>query len=247
MFPIRDHNPSRHPAYVTWGLMAVNIIVFMMYVPLLGDEIALSTFFDNWAMVPAEITSGSDYHTALTSMFLHGGFMHIAGNMLFLWIFGDNVEDAMGHIPFLAFYLAAGFAADAIHVLSDPNSPIPTVGASGAIAGVMGAYLLLYPNAKVDILIILVVIFRIFTLPAFIVLGVWMAMQLFGGVASSAAGGGVAYWAHVGGFIAGVILTLPLWAKRGGVQFWKRSDYHPPHKPTFETRSTTIPVVRRRK
>jgi membrane associated rhomboid family serine protease len=247
MFPFRDHNPSRQTPYVTWALMAINIIVFLSYSPLLADNAALAAFFDTWAMVPAEITSGQEYHTALTSMFLHGGFMHLAGNMLFLWIFGDNVEDAMGHVGFLIFYILSGFGADLAQILSDPSSPIPMIGASGAIAGVMGAYLLLYPNAKVDVALILVVIFKVFTLPAFIVLAIWMGLQIFGQLGASTMGGGVAYWAHIGGFIAGVILTLPLWARLGGQEFWKTSHYHPPHKSTFETRTTNIPIIKRRR
>ena len=231
MFPFRDHNPSRRRPYVTWGLMAINIVVFILYVPILNDMAALSAFFNNWAMIPAEIVRGEDYHTALTSMFLHGGYLHIAGNMLFLWIFGDNVEDAMGHWPFLIFYLLSGFGADAIHILSNTSSTIPTVGASGAIAGVMGAYLLLYPNAKVDVLLILFVFFKLITIPAFVVLMAWMGLQIYGGVGST--GVGVAYWAHIGGFAVGLLLTVPLWFKLGATRFWKRTHYHPPHKPTF--------------
>ena len=247
MFPFRDHNPSRHTPYVTWAVMAINIVVFAAYSPLLTDQIALAGFFDTWAMVPAEITSGQEYHTAITSMFLHGGLMHIAGNMLFLWIFGDNIEDAMGHIPFALFYIVSGLGADAFHILSDPNSIVPTVGASGAIAGVMGGYLLLYPKAKVDVALILVIFFRIFTLPAFVVLGIWMGLQIFGELASNPTGGGIAYWAHIGGFIVGVIFTLPIWLKLGGTAFWQRADFHPPHRATFETRTTTIPIVKRRR
>ena len=246
MFPFRDHNPSRHTPYVTWTIMAINIVVFVLYSPLLGDAAALSGFFDTWAMVPAEITAGQEYHTSITSMFLHGGIMHIVGNMLFLWIFGDNVEDAMGHIPFAIFYLASGLGADAFHVLSDPNSLVPTVGASGAIAGVMGGYLLLYPKAKVDVALILFVFIRVFTLPAFVVLGIWMGLQMFGELASRATGGGIAYWAHIGGFIVGVVTITPLWLRLGGTQFWHRAHFHPPHEPTFETRTTKIPIVKRR-
>lgn len=247
MFPIRDHNPSGRRPYVTLSLIAINIIVFALYFPIMNNDAALATFWDNWAMIPAEITAGDDYHTAITSMFLHGGFMHIAGNMLFLWIFGDNVEDAMGHIPFLIFYLLSGLGADALHIFTNPNSPVPTVGASGAIAGVLGAYILLYPKARVDVVLILIIIFKVLTWPAWVVLGAWMAMQLFGGFASSGVGGGVAYWAHVGGFIIGLAMTIPLWLRMGGQKFWHRSEYHPPHPPTFETRTTTIPVVRRRR
>jgi membrane associated rhomboid family serine protease len=227
--------------------MAINIVVFALYSPLLGDDVALFSFFDKWAMQPAEITSGQEYHTVITSMFLHGGFMHIAGNMLFLWIFGDNVEDAMGHVPFAIFYAISGLGAGAFHIVSDTASLVPTVGASGAIAGVMGGYLLLYPKAKVDVALILVVFFKIFTLPAFIVLSIWMGLQVFGELGSAATGGGIAYWAHIGGFIVGVILTVPFWLRLGGTGFWHNADFHPPHRPTFDTRTTTIPIVKRRR
>ena len=233
MFPFRDHNPSRKTPYVNWALIAINIIVFLLYIPILNNDIALSSFFDEWAMVPAEIASGTEYHTALTSMFLHGGYMHLIGNMVFLWIYGDNVEDAMGHVAYLVFYLVAGFGADAIHILSDTSSLIPTVGASGAIAGVMGAYLLLYPKARIDIFLILVVFFKVFTLPAFVVLLVWMGIQVFGGFSAPTVGGGVAYWAHIGGFVVGLLLAIPLWLRLGGINFWRTHDYHPPHEPTF--------------
>ena len=246
MFPFRDHNPSRRTPYVTWAIMAINIVVFASYSPFLVDGVALSRVFNAWAMVPAEITEGRKYYTAITSMFLHGGFLHIAGNMLFLWIFGDNIEDAMGHLTFAIFYIVSGLGAGVFHVLSDPTSWVPMVGASGAIAGVMGAYLLLYPKAKVDVALILFVFFKVFTMPAFIVLGIWMGLQIFGELASSATGGGIAYWAHIGGFIMGVALTAPLWLRLGGTVFWQRVDFHPPHKATFETRTTTIPIVGRR-
>ncbi len=233
MIPLRDHNPSRKTPYVTWSLMAVNIVVFALYIPLLNDPVALSSFFAEWAMVPLEITQGEEYHTAFTSMFLHGGYMHLGGNMLFLWIFGDNVEDTLGHGWFLVFYILSGIGADVCHVFSDSMSPIPTVGASGAIAGVMGAYLLFFPKAKVDFLMFIVVIIKLITLPAFVVLLGWMAMQLFSGVSATTEGGGVAYWAHIGGFIVGILLVLPVWLKLGGTQFWHKTHYHPPHKPTF--------------
>ena len=163
MFPIRDHNPSGRTPYVTWALLAINIAVFLSYVQLFGDYRALNAFFFDYAAIPARITSGAGFETLLTSMFLHGGWMRLIGNMLFLFIFGDNVEDEMGHIPFLVFYLATGLLAGLVHVISAPYSAVPTVGASGAIAGVMGAYLLLFPKAQVDILIIIVIIFNAVT------------------------------------------------------------------------------------
>jgi membrane associated rhomboid family serine protease len=179
-------------------------------------------------------------------MFLHGGLMHLAGNMLFLWVFGDNMEDAMGHVGFLAFYFASGLAAAGAQVVSDPSSTVPMVGASGAIAGVMGGYLLLYPRARVDILIILVVIFRVIPVPAWIVLGAWFGIQIVQGAAIPSGGAGVAYWAHAGGFAAGLALTLPVWLRRGGTTFWHRTEGHPPHpEARYHWVKTRVPRVRR--
>jgi len=182
MFPIRDHNPSGRMPYVTYALMAANIGIFLSYWPLFDDPEALNVFYVNWAMIPARILYAGNYETLISSMFLHGGWLHLAGNMLFLWIFGDNLEDEMGHLPYLGFYIASGVGAGLVQMLSEPLSVIPTVGASGAIAGVMGGYLLLYPRAKVDILIIIVFFVRILPLPAWIMLGLWFAFQLFGGL-----------------------------------------------------------------
>lgn len=170
--------------------------------------------------------------------------MHLIGNMLFLYIFGDNVEDEMGHVPYLVFYLAAGIIAGLVQVIAAPGSDVPTVGASGAIAGVMGSYLLLFPRARVDILLILVIFIRIFPIPAWIMLAVWFGMQFVGGIGADLAAGGVAYWAHAGGFAAGIALTLPLWLKRGAVGFWRRTDGHPPH-PEATYAPSRIPKVRR--
>ena len=173
--------------------------------------------------------------------------MHLAGNMLFLWIYGDNMEDEMGHVPFLLFYLAAGIAAGLIHVVSAPFSMVPTVGASGAIAGVMGGYLLMFPKAKVDIFIFLVVYIRVLPIPAFIVLLLWFGMQFIGGIGADPDTGGVAYWAHAGGFVAGFLLTIPVWLREGGQAFWVRTDYHPPHpEATYKYVRSNIPKVRRK-
>lgn len=230
MFPIRDHNPSNRTPFVTWALIAINIVVFLSYYPTLsGSERLLMAFFDDWALVPREVVSGIDGHTLVTSMFLHGGWMHLIGNMLFLWIFGDNMEDQFGHLRFLGFYLAAGIAAAVGQILAAPASLVPMVGASGAIAGVMGAYLLFFPRARIDVLVIIVVLIKIFTIPAWIMLGLWFALQLFNGMAMDVAGGGVAYWAHAGGFVAGVVLALPVWLRRGGISFWQKWHGEPPH------------------
>lgn len=245
MIPIRDHNPSGRVPYVTWGLIAANILVFLSYVSYFSDPRLINAFFLDWAFIPANLSQGNDSHTLLTSMFLHGGWMHLGGNMLFLFIFGDNIEDEMGHVPYLGFYLACGVAAALLQYVSAPYSDIPTVGASGAIAGVMGAYLLMFPKARVDIFIFFIIFIRIFPVPAWIMLGLWFAMQFFGGVASDPDTGGVAYWAHAGGFVAGALLTLPLWLRRGGQAFWVRTEGHPPHPEATYSRSS-IPKVKRR-
>ena len=228
MFPFRDHNPSLRTPYVTWALIGINIFVFASYWSLFSNERALAEFFFTWGLVPAI----SEPTTFITSMFLHGGIMHLVGNMLFLYVFGDNMEDAMGHGPFLGFYLAGGLAAAFAQYAADPSSTVPMVGASGAIAGVMGGYLLLYPKARVDVLIILIIIFRIIPIPAWIVLSAWMGIQVVQGSITPTEGGGVAYWAHAGGFVAGVVLTLPLWLKLGGPSFWSRNLGHPPYPET---------------
>ncbi|MEQ9259018.1 MAG: rhomboid family intramembrane serine protease [Roseovarius sp.] len=247
MLPIRDHNPSGRTPYVTYALMAANIGIFLMYWPLFTDPRELNAFFFEYAMIPVLVTTEGTYESMITSMFLHGGVMHLAGNMLFLWIFGDNMEDEMGHMGYLLFYMASGLGAAAAHVAAAPYSQVPTVGASGAIAGVMGGYLLLFPKARVDILLIFIVFFRIFTIPAWIMLGLWFALQLFGGVGMDADQGGVAYWAHAGGFVIGAVLALPLFLRRGGPAFWKRTDGHPPHPDAkYQYVRTHIPRVPRK-
>lgn len=242
MFPIRDHNPSRRTPYVTWALIALNVLIFVSYYHLFSNDRALAQFFFDWGLVPA-FSRPSAY---VTSMFLHGGIMHLAGNMLFLWVFGDNMEDQMGHIGFTGFYFLGGIAAAAAQNASDPLSTIPMVGASGAIAAVMGGYLLMFPKARVDILVFLVVFIRVFPVKAWIVLGAWFAIQVGQGLLTPANMGGVAHWAHAGGFVAGVILTLPLWLKRGGPVYWSRTDGHPPNPETeYRTVRSRIPQVRR--
>ena len=246
MFPIRDHNPSGRTPYVVYTLMAVNILAFIGYFGLSEDARLLNQFYFDYAIIPARITDGGGFETLLTSTFIHGGIMHLAGNMLFLWIFGDNLEDEMGHFPFLAFYLVSGLGAGLLHVFAAPYSTVPTVGASGAIAGVMGGYLLLFPKAKVDILIILIVFFRIIPIPAWIMLGLWLGMQFIGGLGSDPDAGGVAYWAHAGGFVVGLVLTIPLWLKRGGPAFWSKTHGHPPHpEPDYKLSATRIPRIGR--
>ncbi|MGR3321455.1 MAG: rhomboid family intramembrane serine protease [Pseudooceanicola sp.] len=248
MFPLRDHNPSGRTPYVTYMLIVANVAVFLLGLPQQGSLEAINAFYGQWAMTPARVSTGDGFHTFLTSMFLHGGFMHIAGNMLFLWIFGDNLEDEMGHLRYLVFYILSGLGAGAVHYVSAPYSPVPVVGASGAIAGVMGGYLLLFPKAKVDILFIFIVFFKIFPVRAWLMLGLWFGLQLFNGVGADPMGGGVAYWAHAGGFVIGILLTMPLFLRLGGPAFWDRTQGHPPHpEAEYRLSPSRVPKVRRRR
>ncbi|MDO9640124.1 MAG: rhomboid family intramembrane serine protease [Pseudotabrizicola sp.] len=246
MFPIRDHNPSGRWPFVTYALIAANVAVFALFNLSLGER-DLTYFFYDWGFVSRFVTEGLGLHGIVTHMFLHGGWMHLLGNMLFLFIFGDNLEDEMGHVGFALFYLLSGLAAVALQYGSDPVSDIPMVGASGAIAGVMGGYLLLFPKARVDVLIIIVIFFRIFPIPAWLVLGIWFGLQLFNGAMTPLAGGGVAYWAHVGGFVAGALMTVPIWLRRGGFGFWNRTHGVPPHpEARYQLSRSRVPQVPRR-
>lgn len=207
MIPLRDHNPSNTFPLVTYGLIVINVLVFFAYFGL--EEEALNAFIETYAIIPAEIIAGVDYQTLLTAMFLHGGIAHLVGNMLFLHIFGDNLEDRLGHLRFLVFYLLAGFGASALQIAVDPTSEIPNIGASGAIAGAMGGYLRLFPNHRIDVLVPLGVVLQTISVPAFTMLFYWVAVQFIGGFGTlGAEGGGVAYFAHVGGFVTGFLLVF---------------------------------------
>ena len=246
MFPIRDHNPSGGTPYVTLALIAANVLVFLGYYTTL-DGWPLMRFFMEWGLVPERLAQGEGYPTLITHMFLHGGWMHLIGNMLFLWIFGDNLEEEMGRIGFLLFYLGSGLAAAALQIAADPGSGVPMVGASGAVAGVMGGYLLFYPKARVDVLLFFVIFFRVFALRAWTVLGLWFALQLFSGFSTPTEDGGVAYWAHIGGFLAGLVLALPVWLRRGGSGYWARTHGEPPHpEAKYPMQQSRIPRVPRR-
>lgn len=220
MFPIRDRLPTTRFPLVTILLIAVNIVVFGMQMLVLGGsgEEALQQAVYTWGVVPARITGDPGpltWLTFVTSMFMHGGFMHILGNMLYLWIFGNNVEDVLGRFWFTIFYFVCGFAASAAQVFASWGSDVPGIGASGAIAGVLAAYLIFFPAARVDTRIFLGFFARIAALPAVLVLGLWFVLQLFNGVAAFGIGqtGGVAWFAHIGGFVAGLVLCLPWIAK----------------------------------
>ena len=223
MIPLRDDNPTTTRPLITVGLIAANALVFL-YQLSLGPR-AGELFVYQYGAIPAAVVGTSSLPPALTaippifslvtSMFLHGGWMHLIGNMLYLWIFGNNVEDAMGHARFLGFYLLCGLAASLSHILSDVSSAIPSIGASGAISGVLGAYFLLYPRARVLMLVTLGFFIRLMYFPAWIALGFWFLLQLFSSILSGGqAGGGVAWWAHIGGFLAGILL-VGIFKKRG--------------------------------
>jgi membrane associated rhomboid family serine protease len=247
MFPIRDHNPSERTPFVTYALIAANMGIFLAYWLPISSERELAFFFQTWGVIPVRTMAGLRLETVLTSMFLHAGWVHLLGNMLFLWIYGDNMEDQLGHFGFLVFYLACGAAAAAGQIAIDPRSWAPMVGASGAIAGVMGAYLLLFPLARIDIFFFFVVFFRIIPISAWIVLGLWLVFQLWGVFSIPDAEGGVAYFAHLGGFAAGVVLAIPLWLRRGGTRFWNRTHGVPPHpEASYPLSRSRIPPVRRR-
>lgn len=234
MFPIRDDNPQLLTPYATYGIVIVNIAAWI-FLQGLGQEPGLSGSVCTFGLIPGEllqlssanpglcVIGDSSWYTTITSMFMHGSWMHILGNMWFLWIFGNNVEDAMGPVRFVAFYLLCGLAAAAAQVAADPSSPIPMVGASGAIGGVMGAYIFLYPHVRVHMLLILVIYVTTIAVPAWLMLGYWILVQTLGGLASQGSeGGGVAFWAHVGGFVAGIAFIYVFRDK----QLLDRHPYH---------------------
>ncbi|WP_374637396.1 rhomboid family intramembrane serine protease [Paracoccus sp. (in: a-proteobacteria)] len=239
MFPIRDHNPSERTPYVTYALIVLNIAMFLITMPWAGGAIEL---WDRLALYPIAVSHGEWLWGLVTHMFLHAGFMHIAGNMLFLWVFGDNLEDQMGHFGFAVFYLACGLAAAGGQVASEPMSRVPMVGASGAIAGVMGGYLLIFPRARVDVIAIIIIIIKRFTIPAWVLLAVWFGIQIVSSLVG--ADQGVAYIAHIAGFIAGIVLAVPLFLRRGGPEFWSRTHGRPPH-PAIDYARSRVPRVRR--
>ena len=231
MIPIGDENPTLRTPWMTWLLIGITVAVWLV-VQGAGSPDAVATSVCNLGLVPGELTHRAplglavplgpgmacvvdnepiNRWTPLLSIFLHGGWGHLLGNMLFFWVFGNNIEDSMGPGRFLVFYLLCGLVAAGAHILSAPASPIPTVGASGAISGVMGAYLVLYPRVRVKMLFIFVIFFRIFAIPAWIVLIWWFVLQVLSGLPSLSAvrpetSSGVAVWAHVGGFLAGLAL-----------------------------------------
>jgi membrane associated rhomboid family serine protease len=227
VLPLRDANPIRITPYVTISLIVACFVVFAAELGILasGGQSALDDFITRWGVVPADLTAAwkaGDYLSAetatlVTSQFLHGGWFHLLGNMLYLWIFGNNVEDRLGRPVFLLFYLLGGVVAVAGQTLIDPQSEIPLIGASGAISATLGAYLVLYPGARIQSLVFLGFFYQLIAVPAVVVLGFWFVLQLIDGLASLGATtgveGGVAFFAHIGGFVVGVLFALPYRAR----------------------------------
>ena len=240
MFPYRDENETQRTAIITLAMITINVFAWL-FVQGAGTTLALAQSVCNFGLIPGELTGliapgtrfpmgeglacatdpGRQFSHVLTHMFLHGSWMHLLGNMWFLWLFGNNVEDSMGRLRFIGFYLLCGLAAAAAQIITSPGSAIPMVGASGAISGVMGGYLLLYPTVRVYTLVVLGFFITSMALPAWVMLGYWFLIQIVSGWVSFAGeGGGVAFWAHVGGFVAGIVL----------VKLFARSDYVAEHK-----------------
>jgi membrane associated rhomboid family serine protease len=247
MFPYHDENATQRPAYITYVFIGVNVLVWLL-VQGAGMSLALARSVCELGLIPGELTAmlppgsrfamgeglvcltdpGRQVSHVITSMFLHGSWMHLLGNMWFLWIFGNNIEDSMGHVRFIVFYLLCGVAAALLQVMITPASPIPMVGASGAISGVMGAYMVLYPRAKVYAMVPIGLIPVSFALPAWTMLLYWIAIQFLGGLTGLFAEerGGVAFFAHIGGFVAGLVL-IKLFARPQDVVAHRNHEWQP--------------------
>ncbi len=221
MIPFHDENPTKHFPLLTILLIGANIFVFFWEFSYPGQAASL---FLNYGLVPYELMQSpiQTYPNVFSAMFLHAGFMHLAGNMLYLWIFGNNIEDVLGKVRFILFYLVCGVIAAMCHVFMDTGSQIPMVGASGAISGILGAYLMLFPKARVKTLVFLGILITIIRIPASILLILWLGLQIYSNLASGNVGGGVAWMAHIGGFVAGMILILPF---KASLQSPKREGF----------------------
>jgi membrane associated rhomboid family serine protease len=218
MIPLKDRNPTKRFPIITILIIAVNVLIFIYQISL---GLQWEGFYYKFSVIPSRIVESLHseifrpltFLTLVTSMFLHGGWLHLGGNMLYLWVFGDNVEDKFGHGRFLVFYLICGITATMLHIFMEPASTVPTIGASGAISGVLGAYILMFPRTRVLTLIPIFIFIQLAELPAFIILGFWFVLQFINGMVSlgyaTSGMGGVAWWAHIGGFIAGLLLVLP--------------------------------------
>jgi len=211
IFPIGDDNVEGGvKPFFTYLFIALNVLIFI-YQMSLGSQAAIQSFLTSYGAIPAEITQGQDLYTLITSIFLHGSMMHLLGNMLYLWIFADNIEATAGNFNYLIFYLLGGLFASMAHILVNPASIIPTVGASGSISAIMGAYIVCFPKSR--ILMIFLILFKKFHIPAMLFLGFWFAQQIYSSFSGDGSQGGVAWWAHIGGFIFGVIYAFLFFKK----------------------------------
>jgi rhomboid family protein len=244
--PLYDDNPIRRPPVVTYFLIGMCIGAFLWQLGQNGEAVAyqygmIPAVLFHYARLAPELAAIPPWATIFTSMFLHGGWLHLGGNMLFLWIFGNNIEDLLGRVRYLLLYFGAGVAAALVQGLSAPHSHVPMIGASGAIAGVLGAYLMTYPRANVHCFVWIVIFFWIVAVPAWVLLGLWFALQLLSGLTVGPNAPGVAFWAHVGGFVAGILLYLllrprqvmllqpqrtPVWAATPPRAFAGRRTFH---------------------
>lgn len=231
MIPLKDENPTQTVPYVLYAIVAFNVVLFLYNGTLRADYL---NPLAGYMLIPREVVTGVDigirtpvpvWMTIFTSMFMHANILHIGGNMLYLWIFGNNIEDVLGHFKFLMFYLLSGIGAALLHIITAPMSIVPTVGASGAIAGVLGAYLYLFPRAKIISLVFLFYYVELVALPASLLLGLWIAIQVVSTLTASSEGGGIAYAAHVGGFLTGLLLIILFGGKR---LLRRRQSYHHP-------------------
>lgn len=243
--PFRDHNPSRRVPYINYSLIALNIIVFTSHS---GQEYLDSALV--FALYPIEVINLNRFETLITSGFLHADLKHLFFNMLFLYLFGDNLEDRLGHFRYLGFYLLCMIGAGLIHVFSCilfGGLYNPVIGASGAISGVVGGYFLLFPKAKIDFLIWIIIFFWVFPLSAWFALGVWIFLELWDVYTGSFMYNNVATFAHLGGFFCGLLLIFPLWIRLGGTKFWHETGGKPPNpEKTSDNRPVKIPIVRKR-
>jgi membrane associated rhomboid family serine protease len=227
IFPFKDDNPTRTFPFITIIIIVLNVFIFFYTLANISDLEDYKNLVYSYGAIPTYLLSFNQIQpihpslTVFTSMFMHGGLLHLAGNMLYLWIFGNNIEDTLGHFRFLAFYVVCGIAAAYAHAITSPSSLMPMIGASGAVSGVLGAYLLLFPRARVYTLLFFIVFFQVITLPAFFVIGFWIIIQILNGLLSTGAAGqdGVAWFAHVGGFLFGLFVIKFFYGYKGKRRF----------------------------
>ncbi len=245
VLPIRDHNPSTRVPFINYFLLGLNVLIY-----LLNDGAVIYEYQLEYALYPIEIINFNRLETLITSSFLHSDWKHLFFNMLVLYLFGDNLEDELGHFRYLRFYFYCMICAVLLHIFSCfvfGGFHMPLIGASGAISGIIGGYLLLYPKAKIDFFFWIIIFIRVFPLSAWFVLGVWVSLELWDVYTGSFLTSNVATFAHLGGFFCGLLLIFPLWLKLGGVNFWQQTNGQPKNPETqIDNRPIKIPIIRKR-